>query len=246
MNILLIEDDASTRALLTMILERANNSVVEAEDGKKALQYLSKQKADLILTDIYMPEMNGLDFLAELRKSSATADVPVILCTCVSNPKILAQAEKLGVRAVVPKPVNPSLLLQKIAQMQTTGLPVLEDSKLTVQRLGVDVKGYYELLNIMVENAVQRLMDVKEGIEKGELNGFESFLRDLYSSAESLGAKALSHAAMVASMVIPDAEKALCDENLRNLKAEIERLQSMVLSLKEKNGQKKKTGKMAV
>jgi len=233
MNILVVDDDVATRALLRMILEKIEQTVVEAESGPQAFHYLEQHVVDLIITDIRMPEMNGLEFLGRLKKAPDTADIPVLVCTGVNDDVVLRQIESLGVHGIIQKPINAATVLQMIGNLQHKGLPVLEDSKLTVQRLGVDIKAYYELLSIMVDNAFERLIDMKEHANSAHFAGFDAFLRDLYASAESLGAKALSHAAMVASMVIPEAEKEQSQEYLHHLKAEIKRLQDTVTKLRQ-------------
>lgn len=233
MNILIVEDDISTRALLKMILEKTNNTVVEAMNATAALDCLKIQKVDLIITDIYMPKMDGLEFIRQIKKSSDTAQTPIVVCTCVTDETLLQKARELGVVHILHKPINTSTLLQTIAMLQHKDLPILEDSQLTVRKLGLDIKGYHELLTIMVDNAYQRIIDIRAGLQNGEGNGFETFLRDLYTSAESLGAKALSHAAMVTSMVIPDAEKEIAEKYLTDLKLEIEKLRADVSMLED-------------
>ena len=65
--ILIVEDDRATRHLLTGLLKAANFSVATAQDGANALRHLKKQSFDLMLLDIWMPRMNGLELLARLQ-----------------------------------------------------------------------------------------------------------------------------------------------------------------------------------
>ena len=72
MVVLVVEDDTSTRKLERIILERAGYLVVEAESGAEALKFLQGNQADVVVVDIIMPEMTGMELLAKLLWSSPT------------------------------------------------------------------------------------------------------------------------------------------------------------------------------
>ena len=79
--VLVVEDDADTRELLRRLLERAGFSVVEAETGRVALDRVRAQPPGLILLDLMMPEMDGFEFLAELRRQTGGRGIPVVVVT---------------------------------------------------------------------------------------------------------------------------------------------------------------------
>jgi signal transduction histidine kinase/CheY-like chemotaxis protein/HAMP domain-containing protein len=79
--VLLIEDDDATRALIRPALEREGWAVVEAENGRVGLDRVAARRPDIILLDLMMPEMDGFEFLAELRSSAEWRDIPVIVIT---------------------------------------------------------------------------------------------------------------------------------------------------------------------
>jgi CheY-like chemotaxis protein len=81
LSILLVEDDEDSRRLIREMLEEADCSVVEAVNGKLALERLEEAVPDLILLDLIMPEMDGFDFLAALRGNPTWQDVPVVVVT---------------------------------------------------------------------------------------------------------------------------------------------------------------------
>ena len=109
--ILVIEDQASVRRLLTQVLEEAGYQVYQAADGRQGLERFLAQPTDLILTDLEMPEMNGLDLILEL--THMFLDVKVIAMSGHSAEK-LQTARLLGARQTFAKPLNLPELLHAI------------------------------------------------------------------------------------------------------------------------------------
>jgi CheY-like chemotaxis protein len=79
--VLVVEDDAPTREVIRRTLERDGWIVYEAENGRAALESVSRQTPDLVLLDLMMPEMDGFDFVAELRRTEAGRRIPVVVVT---------------------------------------------------------------------------------------------------------------------------------------------------------------------
>lgn len=79
--ILVVDDSAEVRILLRKILELESYTVIEAEDGRQALQLIADNPVDLVLLDAMMPKVNGWETLKAIRNDEDTADLPVILCT---------------------------------------------------------------------------------------------------------------------------------------------------------------------
>ena len=79
--VLLVEDDQATREVMTRTLDRVGWRVIQAGNGREALQQLEQQRPDLILLDLMMPVMDGFDFLLEMRARCAWQDIPVIVLT---------------------------------------------------------------------------------------------------------------------------------------------------------------------
>jgi adenylate cyclase len=79
--VLVVEDDESARDVLRRALARHGCSVVEAENGLAALELVERRRPNLILLDLMMPEMDGFQFLDELRRSRAWAGIPVVVLT---------------------------------------------------------------------------------------------------------------------------------------------------------------------
>ena len=115
MRVLLIEDDAAVRRIVRKMLERGRHEVTEAENGRVGLERLSDSAFDLVITDIVMPEMDGIETLIELRKRHPTLRVIAMSCGGrTGNMYILSSAEKLGASAVLHNPFTIDVLTTAI------------------------------------------------------------------------------------------------------------------------------------
>jgi DNA-binding response OmpR family regulator len=104
--VLVVDDDEDSRRLLSHLLERKGYSVVLADGGQAALDSLRSHEVDVILLDVMMPNMDGFAVCRELKKSAATASLPVILLTARDDMETRATGMNLGVSEFLAKPVN--------------------------------------------------------------------------------------------------------------------------------------------
>lgn len=230
--ILVVDDDLATRHLESLILKRAGYSIVEAEDGRHATETMRDAPVDVVVSDILMPVMDGLELLRALRGSPTTESVPVILCSSVSEQASIQEALQLGIAGYILKPIVARQLLQKVSAAEKHVVPVLEDPSYTMHKLGLDVSEFQELLFIMIEDAKKRLKEIGAQIESGDFNEFENFSRSLGASAANFGALALSRAVEQAQLVMQGAETSKCGNYMLNLRAQMERLHQEVMELK--------------
>ena len=112
--ILLIEDEAPLRTSIAAILRRKGFIVVEAANGSEGVQLSKTCKADLILSDVRMPEMDGLAVLEALRKEPATARIPFILMTGMPDEACMSRAYESGAADFLVKPIPTSDLVAAI------------------------------------------------------------------------------------------------------------------------------------
>lgn len=113
MKILIVEDDKLTLKTIAHTLKDKGYDVVTAEDGFKALEMIQKSKADLIISDIMMPNISGLEFL-NLLKQFYYNTVPIILISSLNKTNLLQCALELGATDFITKPINFELLFQLI------------------------------------------------------------------------------------------------------------------------------------
>lgn len=111
--ILIIDDQAPIRTLLRTVLESVGHTVCEAENGRNGLLLYRERGADLIITDIAMPEMNGLDLIVALSQGSLNVKVIAMSGEQGSEDNLLA-AQLLGVRHTLQKPFSMKQLLNTV------------------------------------------------------------------------------------------------------------------------------------
>jgi CheY-like chemotaxis protein len=119
-HILVIDDDLSILSLFEQFLTNDGHSVAVASNGRNGLRMMEKQKPDLIITDIMMPEMDGLELLMELRKDHS--DIPIIAISGgmqIQPVSFLPQAKKFGADRIFIKPVSLVELRQAIRELLT-------------------------------------------------------------------------------------------------------------------------------
>ncbi len=116
MKILMVDDDAFFRKFYAAKLVAEGYEVDAAANGKEALEYLARQKPDLLLLDLIMPQMDGFEVLKELTKNPAVKpEFPIIVFSTLSQPQDMERARQLGASDFVNKvSLNFSMLIEKI------------------------------------------------------------------------------------------------------------------------------------
>ncbi|MCL4117382.1 UNVERIFIED_CONTAM: hypothetical protein GTU68_058693 [Idotea baltica] len=117
-NILIVDDDIHIRDVLTFALKDAGFSVSEANNGQRGLLMLNREKSDLVILDIGMPEMDGLEMCKELRKLS---DVPVLFLTARNDEIDRILAFELGGDDYLSKPFSPRELILRVKAILKRG-----------------------------------------------------------------------------------------------------------------------------
>jgi len=111
--ILIIDDEEPIRALLRTTLEAAGHEVVEAANGRQGLELYRHRQTDLVITDIVMPELNGLDMLLELTREFLHAKV-IAISGAGEEKNVLDVAKLLGARRTFQKPFSMPQLLDAV------------------------------------------------------------------------------------------------------------------------------------
>ena len=114
--ILIVDDDAMLRALLTFKLKAAGFEVEAAENGRQALDRIAEARPDLIVLDSMMPVMDGTETLARLQMDPDMASIPVFMLTARRGDQDAVQALKLGAADFINKPFNPDELVVRISR----------------------------------------------------------------------------------------------------------------------------------
>ncbi len=222
--ILLVEDDVATRKLERMILERNKYSVKEAPEAETALGMLESEVVDILIVDILMPGMSGLELLAKVRENPLTQNVPVILCSASADQEKVKEALSLGISGYILKPIVAKDFIQKVVKSETQILPILKDPSGTIYRLGLKSNEFRDLIQIMIDDGKKKLKNIGRQIEVGDLEDFNQFCHDIASSANNFGAMALQNAAEEASAMMHKCEGEFSGKYMFNLRTQMERL----------------------
>ncbi len=116
-NILITDDSLSMRAVIRKVINLSGIPVTEcfeAANGRQALEILSRQWVDVIISDINMPEMNGMELLQELKKDKLFQEIPVIMVSTEGNRERIEEAERMGARGFLKKPFVPEELRSEL------------------------------------------------------------------------------------------------------------------------------------
>ena len=156
MKILLVEDNKTERKGIEVFLNSCGYDVVTASDGKEAFELLSIEKMDLIITDIQMPEMNGLELLELL--GSNNIQIPTVVITAYATVENAVKAMQEGAEDFLTKPINLNELKLKINKI-IRKLNLLDENKNLKYKLE-------QILNLEIVSISKKMSEVKKHIEK--------------------------------------------------------------------------------
>lgn len=115
--ILAVDDSASMRQMVTFTLKGAGYDVLEASDGVEALQVAQKGSVDLVLSDVNMPNMDGITLIKELRNLDNYKYTPMLMLTTESGDDKKSEGKQAGATGWIVKPFNPEQLLKVIQKV---------------------------------------------------------------------------------------------------------------------------------
>lgn len=119
--LLLVDDEKSIRELMGYALEELDAELIYAENGKGALTAMENEPVDLVLTDLLMPGMTGIEFIKELKKKSC--GVPVIIITAYGNMEMAKEIRSDGIFRLIEKPLDFDILVPIIKDaLKTRGI----------------------------------------------------------------------------------------------------------------------------
>lgn len=172
--ILVVDDNASNRGLLLRRLEREGHQVVEARSGRQALQILGTEEIDLILLDLMMPDMNGLQVLERLKGNKRLRNIPVIMISGLQETDSVIRCIGAGAEDYLPKPFDQVLLRARINAC-------LERKHWHDRELG-----YLTQLKAEKERSDALLRSILPGQIVGRLNDGEAVIADRFENVTIL------------------------------------------------------------
>ena len=115
--ILVVDDSDSMRDLLCLTLRTAGHQVVDAENGRKALELAEQRRFELVFTDLRMPEMDGVSLLRALRGTPGYGSTPIVVLTTSTDPEERQVARAAGATGWMVKPFGPDALLTVVNKL---------------------------------------------------------------------------------------------------------------------------------
>jgi adenylate cyclase len=172
--ILVVDDNASNRDLLSRRLQRQGHTVLQAEDGTIALAVVEKEALDLVLLDLMMPGISGYDVLALLKRDPRFQEIPVIMISALSELDSIVRCIEAGADDYLAKPFDPTLLRARIG------------SSLEKKHLRDREREMVEALRIEKERSEQLLLNILPNAIVKRLHGGETVIADQLSNVTIL------------------------------------------------------------
>lgn len=165
--ILVVDDDANIRDLLTQEFTDAGHHVTTAANGREALAAVRRERPDLVVLDVMMPEMNGFDVAAVLKNDPATAQIPIVILSIVQDRE---RGVRIGVDRYLTKPIDTDLLFREVGALldQKTShkrVLVVDEDATTVKTLSdvLTARGY-SVVEARGDELLQKAVSVRPDI----------------------------------------------------------------------------------
>lgn len=115
--ILVVDDSSSVRQVVSITLKAAGYDVIAASDGRDALSKLTGQKIHLMISDVNMPNMDGITFVKEIKKLAGYKFTPIIMLTTESQESKKLEGQAAGARAWIVKPFQPTQMMAAVSKL---------------------------------------------------------------------------------------------------------------------------------
>ncbi len=109
--VMMVDDSLTVRQVLRMTLEQEGYELIEAENGSQALERFPENGVDMLVTDLNMPEIDGIDLIKEIRQKPGSRFMPIIMLTSESQPEKKKEGKAAGASGWITKPFKPEQLL---------------------------------------------------------------------------------------------------------------------------------------
>jgi CheY-like chemotaxis protein len=195
MKILIVDDNPIQRMVLEFSLRKCNHQMVVVAGGQEALQVLEDQPdVGLVITDIMMPDVSGLELLRLMKANPRHNNIPVILCTVLSDGDNVRKAAQLGCRFYIVKPIQIKVMLRMVEEALEDQTRVLRSFEGSRQKLGMDASTFYSLMVSFEKSVNESLALAEQKIKSGDMDSIRDDLATLYENTVLLGAEKLSRA----------------------------------------------------
>ena len=210
LNVLLAEDNNVNQQLMIRILERANHQVTIANNGREAVDFATSQDFDVVLMDVQMPIMDGVQATEEIRRFEQTTGrrLPIIALTAHAMKGDRDKCLASGMDAYISKPIQVDELMRALAEKvqapqgqvaspQSQAAAVLLDREGVLHRVGRDVQFLSTMIEIFQEDSRTHLQQMRDAIQANNAIQLKESAHTIKGSAGNLGGEQLRTAAVV-------------------------------------------------
>ena len=179
--ILIVDDNPSVLKLLNISLSKAGYQIIEADNGETAFEVANKEHPDLIISDIMMPQMDGIELCWMIRENSEVPLVPFIFLTSFDDSEMEIRGFRAGADEYLSKPIDRKELLERVEELleRTGKLKTIEDTAETKKAFSGDLKDLsivelVQMLNLNKKSGILRIEGKNNGeiyLKEGQLYG---------------------------------------------------------------------------
>lgn len=231
MKILCVDDDTTSLMLLKRLLSNAGHDTREASDGRAALTILDEEKVDLVIADMHMPALSGLELVNAIRANPLSSRTPIIFCTADATRRTVTEAISKGIAGYIVKPISQKGILTAIEKVKQSQPNPLENLSQVLGRLGLSKDQYLEMLQVLTESSRKHVDDLWNNLEHQQAEQFIRIVRMLASAADNLGAIGLREAALNAANGAENSSRQTRESHIKQIKVEVDQLEKTTIEL---------------
>jgi PAS domain S-box-containing protein len=241
MRILLAEDNTVNQKLATHVLEREGHHVQVARSGREAIGMLQREEFDLVLMDIQMPELDGLQATAHIRQMERISGkrLPIVAMTAQTGDSDRQRCLKAGMDAYVSKPIRASELMNLIESVVPGGCFMESktdqkslvdvqfahlDEALALSRVGGDFELLREVVGLFLDDYPRALEKIRNALAANDASGVEHNAHSLKGSVSTFGAKDVFEAALALEKMGRGGNLSGAQESMRTLEKALQDL----------------------
>ena len=236
LRILVAEDNATNRKVALGLLQKRGHHVVAVEDGRRAVEALEQDRFDMVLMDVQMPGMNGLDATAAIRAREAAQGLPhtpIVALTAHAMKGDRERCLQAGMDGYVSKPVEAEELFAAIERMgdrqarqddaegSREPATVVLDRVVMLRHVGADAEVFLEMVKAFNEECPKLLEEIRSGIARGDAAGLQHAAHSLKGALRTLAAPAASNAASQLEAMARAGDLSRVEDRWRLLEREI-------------------------
>jgi two-component system, sensor histidine kinase and response regulator len=238
-DILLVEDNPINRRLAQHVLEKQGHRVLALDNGAAALEMLERRHFDLVLMDVQMPRMDGIETTTAIRNREKTTGehIPIVALTAHAMVGDRERCLQAGMDGYLIKPIQPAMLLEAVERLQSDSAgrsqsgradKVVLDRAALLDRVDGDMQLLGEVTGLFLQSCGELMASAREAMASGNTGGFAHDMHTLRGMFRSLSADAAQEAAgkleeldLKKEREKADATYALLEQEVQALKAEL-------------------------